>query len=69
VELALENYLEGDEAGQYVPSQGTAKALIRLSMDAPDLHQTLAHEDWHAVEGMLLEMGEAGKRILAACRT
>jgi hypothetical protein len=52
----------------YTPSPGAALGLIEVAMNAQNPNGTLAHEDWHAVEDLLREMGPAGQKLLNIVR-
>lgn len=64
VTMFLRDILPGGYAGQYSPKSKTAKGLIEVSRTAPNERGTLAHEDWHGVEELLLEMGPEGQKII-----
>lgn len=64
VTMFLRDILPGGYAGQYSPKSKTAKGLIEVSRTAPNERGTLAHEDWHGVEDLLLEMGPEGQKII-----
>lgn len=51
-------------SGLYTPKSATTKALMQVARDVLSLRGSMAHENWHAVEDLLLELGPKGKHIV-----
>ena len=56
-------------SGTYTPSTDTALAMVEVALNAANANGILAHEDWHAVEDMLREIGAEGQKLLGIVRS
>ena len=51
-------------SGLYTPKSETVKAVMQVARGVLSLRGSMAHENWHAVEDLLLELGPKGKHIV-----